>query len=188
MRKRVSTMRHKNFNQIFGNVLIGIVLGFFVLSHTAPALTFAQVPDGTCSDKKDNDGDGRIDWNGGNLNGTMVPPDPACINAQGAEYADDVTSKLIPCTNKCDLGSLMQLINNLITFLIKVILFPITVLMFVYAGYQYITAQGNPSKKANVKKMLWHLVGGIVLILCAWLIVKTLLVVLGYTDRLYFFE
>jgi hypothetical protein len=147
---------------------------------------------GTCSDGYDNDGDGRTDWNGGkNSNGELLPPDPVCINAESEEVADEVTGSkiaLIPCVNKCDLGSFMQLINNLITLMIKFLLFPVAVLLFVYAGFKYITAEGNASKKANVKKMIKNFLLGVLLMLCAWLIVKTVLVVVGYTDRLYFFD
>jgi hypothetical protein len=82
----------------------------------------------------------------------------------------------------------MQLLNNLITLMIKFLLFPVAVLLFVYAGYKYITAEGNASAKANVKKMIKNFLLGVLLMLCAWLIVKTVLVVVGYTDRLYFFD
>lgn len=143
---------------------------------------------GTCSDGKDNDGDCRADWAGVTIEGETLPPDPACVTKQSSEYADDVLSSIIPCTDKCDLGSVFELLNNLIGFLIKVVMFPIAILMFMYAGYKYITAQGNPAKKANVKKMAGHLIGGLVLILCAWVIVKTVLILVGYEDNLFFFE
>ena len=55
---------------------------------------------------------------------------------------------------------------------------PIVVLLFVYAGYQYIMAQGNPSKVANLKKLVSNILLGIILILCSWLIVKVILTVL----------
>ncbi len=148
---------------------------------TSPTMT-------TCTDGIDNDGDGRIDWTGGKIGGTPVGPDPSCISALSKEVPDDVVSNIIPCTNKCDLGSVFELINKLITFLITFLVLPVTIILFMYAGFKYITAQGNPSKIANVRKMVQHLVGGLLLVLCAWIIVKTLLLTLGYTDQLYFFE
>lgn len=178
------------FKAIFASTLVLVALFSSAHIFSLPRAQ-AQAPTGTCGDHIDNDGDGRVDWTGGTINGQPVPPDPACLNAQGDEYADQKTnssSPLIPCVNKCDLGSVMQLLNNLITFLIKVILFPISILLFVYAGYTYIISQGEPGKRVKVKSMIKHLILGIVLILCAWIIVKTLLVVLGYTDSLYFFE
>ena len=47
-----------------------------------------------------------------------------------------------------------------------------------YAGFKYITAEGNPSKIANLKKILGNIVLGIVIMLCAWLIVRTIMNVL----------
>jgi hypothetical protein len=47
-----------------------------------------------------------------------------------------------------------------------------------YAGFKYITAEGNPSKIANLKKILGNIFLGIVLMLCAWLIVRTIMTTL----------
>jgi hypothetical protein len=154
--------------------------------------TMAGGGKGTCSDGVDNDCDGRTDWDGGwDCNGEPAPPDPSCISATSEEIADMRTGSaipLIPCVNKCDLGSVLQLLNNLISFLIKVIFFPIVVVMFLIIGFKYITSQGNTNMHAKLRSMIWHLVIGILIILCAWLIIKTLLVLIGYTDTLYFFE
>jgi len=184
------------FNSIFGNrvartfakgivtlLLLTVLGGVMPYGHDLPV--YAQQSEGTCNDGLDNDGDGRADWDGVQ---DKFPPDPACVNANGEEYADDVVSTLIPCTNKCDLGSVFQFINNLISFLIKTVLFPVSILIFVFAGYKYITAQGNPSKKADVKKMVRNLIFGMVLILTSWVIVKTILIVVGYDNTLFFFE
>lgn len=180
------------FKALFASVLLILMLAplsaspvLFAQTTTAQTAT----PKGTCSDGIDNNGDGTIDWNGGTINGKPVPADPSCISPDSMEQSDTVDKgSLVPCTNNCDLNSAMQLINNLITFLIKVILFPVAIIMFMYAGYTYITSQGNPSKRADVKKMLKHLILGLLLILCAWLIVKTLLVMIGYTDNTFFFN
>ena len=83
---------------------------------------------------------------------------------------------------------MFALLNKLIEFLIKVILFPVAILLFVYAGYKYITAQGNPSKRANVKKMIGNLILGMVIILTSWVVVKTVLLLIGYDQTLYFFD
>ncbi len=158
--------------------------------QTGKSLTGAtSVGDGTCGDGKDNDGDGKRDWDGVASGGIpQYQPDPACLNPDMTEEADVVAKgSWIPCTNKCDLPSVFVFINSIIEKLITVILFPISVLMFVYAGYRYITAQGNPSKKADIKKMLRNLILGIIIILISWVAVQTALQVVGYTDSLYFF-
>lgn len=103
-------------------------------------------------------------------------PDPSCFSeAATTETGDDVVSTIIPCTDKCTLTDVFRLLNNVITFFFKVILIPIFVVMLMYAGYQYLTAEGNPGKKANLKKMIGNFVKGILLILCAWLIVRTIM-------------
>lgn len=186
----MQTLQSMKHMRLFKLLSVSILLSVSLLV-IMPAIATAQ-PVGTCADKIDNDGDGRIDWTGGiDAKGNTVPPDPSCINASSNEVADEVTgasAKIIPCVNKCDLGSVLQLLNNVIEFLIKVLLFPVAIAMFMYAGYQYIISQGQPVKKVNVKRMVGKLILGILLILCSWVIVKTLLVSLGYTDTLYFFE
>lgn len=180
----------QRFNLIFASIILGTLIlsgtAFFHSSVSAQGNTPAPI--GTCADGADNDGDGRADWAGATIGGEVYPPDPSCINKNSVEQADVVAQgSLVPCTNKCDLASVFTLLNTFISFLIKVILFPVSILMFVYAGYQYITAQGNPAKTANVKKLVKHLVLGIIIILTAWVVVRSGLSLIGYDDSLYFF-
>ncbi len=187
-----SMKRTVTFSRIFASTaLLVLLIGSGNISANAQeTMCPAQGGSGpgTCNDGKDNDGDCRADWGGVTIGGELYPPDPACVTKNSSEYADDVKSTIIPCTNKCDLGSVFELANKVIGFLIKVVLFPVSIFLFIYAGFKYITAQGNSAKKANIKKMIGNLILGIVLILCAWVIVKTVLVVVGYEDNLFFFE
>lgn len=68
-------------------------------------------------------------------------------------------------------------INNLIVFLITVLFIPIIVLMIMYAGFSYFMAQGDPKKLVSLKSMAKHIILGMLLILCAWLIVKVTLTI-----------
>lgn len=114
-------------------------------------------------------GDGIID----------IEPDPSCFSeAAVVEKGDDVVSNIIPCTDKCTFSDVFRLLNNIIKFFFTTLLIPIFIIMLMYAGYQYITAQGNPSKVANLKKMLGNFAKGLLLILCAWLIVRTIMTTL----------
>lgn len=123
-----------------------------------------------------NNGDGKLDFE----------PDPSCFSpTQTEEKADDVARgadgmplSVIPCTDKCTFGDVFRLLNNLLTFFITKLLIPIFVTIIMYAGFKYITAEGNPSKIANLKKMIANIVLGIVLILCSWLIVRTIMTTL----------
>lgn len=118
-------------------------------------------------------------------NTPYVPTPPVTVTTPGtiltAEQiaADKKGNGLVPCKDTCDFNDILQLVNNLITFLITTLFIPIVILLFVYAGYKYITAQGNPSKVADLKKMVWHIVVGMLLVLCSWLIVKTIISILS---------
>ncbi len=91
--------------------------------------------------------------------------------------ADKIGSGLVPCVDTCDFNDVLRLINNLITFLITTIFIPIVILLFMYAGYRYLTAGGNPAKIVNIKKMVRNIIVGMLLVLCSWLIVKTIVTV-----------
>lgn len=91
--------------------------------------------------------------------------------------ADKFGSGLVPCTDTCDFNDVLRLINNLITFLITTIFIPIVILLFMYAGYRYLTAGGNPAKIVNIKKMVRNIIVGMLLVLCSWLIVKTVVTI-----------
>ncbi|HVY35677.1 MAG TPA: pilin [Candidatus Paceibacterota bacterium] len=143
-------------------------------AHPDPTIHEA---DTDCNDGIDNDSDGLIDG-----------ADPDCQVPHVAGTSGPFEGGLVPCENKCDLNSAFALINKLVDFLIKVVFFPISIIMFMYTGARYILSEGKPNVRAQVKKLIGHLIGGIVLILCAWVIVKTILVVLGYKEALVFFQ
>ncbi|HTH93138.1 MAG TPA: hypothetical protein VL576_01500 [Candidatus Paceibacterota bacterium] len=102
--------------------------------------------------------------------------------------AQSTGSGLIPCDGPdCDVNSVMQLINNLINFFFRTLLVPIFVIMIMYLGFGYITAGGKPGQHAKLASMAKHMVLGLVLILCAFFIVKVILSILGYHDTFNFF-
>lgn len=140
----------------------------------------------TCTDGIDNNEDGRIDYYGG-PNGEF--PDPSCYRIDAEEVKDDVAvGSLVPCTDNCGFDDVFVLLNNVLKFIITTLLIPIFVIMIMYIGFKYLTSQGNPAMHLKFKKMLWHIFIGLVIILSAWLIVRTILTSLGYTDGLLFFD
>lgn len=147
-----------------------------------------------CNDGQDNDKDGKADQYGVD---TSTPedgiidlePDPSCFSSTATtEVADDVSSTIIPCTDKCTFGDVFKLLNNIFKFFFKVLLLPLFIIMIMYAGFSYLGAQFNGMKKVELKSLFTHMIGGILLILCAWLIVYTILSFLGYTEGLVFFQ
>jgi hypothetical protein len=105
-----------------------------------------------------------------------------------AAHAASTGSGLIPCDGPdCDLNSVIQLANTLMTFFFKTLLLPLFVVMIIYLGYSYIAAQGKPGQHAKLGSMAKHMVLGLLLMLLAWAIVRTVLSLIGYHDDLLFF-
>ncbi len=98
---------------------------------------------------------------------------------------------LVPCDgaagDECTLNSVIQLANNLMSFFFNTLLLPIVIAMIMYVGYSYIAALGKPGQHAKLGSMAMHLVLGLLLMLCAWVIVRAIISILGYHDSLYFF-
>lgn len=138
-----------------------------------------------CHDGKDNNGDGKADQYGvdipdpatGKTDGIIdLEPDPSCFSPTATQEAnDDVVSTIIPCTDKCTFSDVFRLLNNIISFFFTTLLIPIFIIILMYSGYQYIAAQGDPSKIANLKKILRNIALGIIIVLCAWLVVRTIM-------------
>lgn len=79
---------------------------------------------------------------------------------------------IVPCINNCDYGYLIQLVNNIINWMV-VISVPVSAGVFAWAGILYMTSAGS-SKKEDAKKMLTKVFWGFVFILSAWIIVTTI--------------
>lgn len=146
-----------------------------------------ETGDGTCKDGIDNSvpSDGKADYYGVDTDGDGVldlEPDPSCIAPEGTEKADISNSQIISCYNFCTFSDVLKTINNLIVFLITKLFVPIVVFLFMYTGFKYIMAQGDPKKIVNLKKMIFNILIGMLLVLCSWLIVKVIMTVLVKDD------
>ena len=99
---------------------------------------------------------------------------PKC--GQVITTTDSVTGKetfTMPTT--CNFNFFMQLINNIIRFLLFTIATPLIALILVYAGYLFITAGGNAGVSEKVRHLLFNAVIGYIIALAAWLIVNTII-------------
>ncbi len=97
-------------------------------------------------------------------------------------------SGLITCDGvdtECNFEKLILMINRVINFFIYIIAGPIIALSFAYAGFLMVTSGGNPSKKDEAKSIVGKALVGFIFLLAAWLIVKTILVVFGYSGPLF---
>ncbi|MES2409396.1 MAG: hypothetical protein V4509_03810 [Patescibacteria group bacterium] len=79
---------------------------------------------------------------------------------------------------ECGWADFLNLINRIMKFII-VISASIGVLMFAYAGFLYLTAFGEMGKVEQAHKIFSTTITGIIIIMLAWLIVATILKVLG---------
>ena len=87
---------------------------------------------------------------------------------------------LVPCTgaNTCNFCSLLQLIQNVITFLLQIAV-PVGVLVLMFGGFQMVTAAGNTKQVQEGQKLMTQAAVGFVIMLTGWLIVNTLIVSLA---------
>lgn len=101
----------------------------------------------------------------------------------GEEFNDGLTT----CDGivvECTFEKLLLLVNKVLRFLIFIIGVPIVTLSFAYAGFLMVTSGGNSGKKEEAKKIITSATIGLVVLLAAWLIVRTVLLVFGYSGPL----
>ena len=82
---------------------------------------------------------------------------------------------LIPCGGTdCTFDHFIQLIQNVINFLLVTIAIPLATILFSYAGWLYLSAAGDSGKISQAHEIFKNVVLGLVLALAAWLIVNTI--------------
>ena len=91
---------------------------------------------------------------------------------------------LVPCGNTgqpaCDFNGFMTLINTVIRFILFDLVVPIAAIMFFYAGFLMVTSGGSAESKTKAKGIFTNAVFGLVIAVAAWLIIRTLLLILGF--------
>ena len=87
----------------------------------------------------------------------------------------------VPKADQCDFNALMRLVNNIIDFILYYLAIPICAIMFFYAGFLLVTAGGEVAHaRTEAKSIFLNAFLGLVLAFAAWLIIKTVLSILGY--------
>jgi hypothetical protein len=90
---------------------------------------------------------------------------------------DPITKKIL---NKCTYDHIFELINNVINFILYILAIPIAAIMFAYAGFLYLTSGGDTGKVSKATSIFGDVAMGLVFVAGAWLIIKTVLSILGY--------
>jgi len=91
-------------------------------------------------------------------------------------------TKLVPCDGvDCDVDDFMTLVFNVINFVIFLgVIF--SSLVFAYAGFLYITAQGDTTKVQKATKMFTGVAVGLFLAFTAFLIIQLITSTLGLNE------
>jgi len=87
--------------------------------------------------------------------------------------------------NPCNFNMVMAFINNAINFLVIKLATPLFALIIVYAGWLYLSSGGSSENVTKAKTILKNSVIGYIVALAAWLIVKSILLGLGFTGPMF---
>jgi len=92
---------------------------------------------------------------------------------------------LVPCGNPgepaCTLGHLFQMLGLIYNFIVYTIAVPLATLIIIVGGVLILVSGGNPEMAGRGKKALMAGVIGLVLVFCSWVIINTVMSVLGYS-------
>jgi hypothetical protein len=91
-------------------------------------------------------------------------------------------------SDPCNFEYLMTMLNYIIDWSFKYLATPIFAILFIYAGYLYITSSGNPGNVNTAKKIIKNALWGYLIILASWLIIDTIVAGLGFTGETYLTE
>ena len=100
----------------------------------------------------------------------------------GAKTPKEFSGGLVPCDNsdkKCEWNELMELVNRVIKYVFFFLVLPIVAIMFAYAGIQMIFAGGGEAM-TKARNTFSNAVIGFLIALGAWLIINTILRILGF--------
>jgi hypothetical protein len=97
----------------------------------------------------------------------------------------------IPCDGvkvQCDFPALVKLVERVINFILYALAIPIAAIMFTYAGFKLVASGGSSEARTSARKIFTNAVIGLVMVAAAWLIIKTLLVIVGFKSIGTFFK
>lgn len=99
-------------------------------------------------------------------------------DASGKETKSIV--KIVNPDKMCDFDDLIDTVNRIITFMLLLAL-PIVAMLLAWAGGLLLFSGGSTSKRDEAKKIFFNAIIGLLIAFLAFLIVKTILIALGYS-------
>lgn len=113
------------------------------------------------------------DANGAPTSPLADPDNTPNIPENNPPQTDDPASgNFIPCTDDCDSADLVRLINNVINFLVFQVAIFLATVIIVWAGVLYVLYPYKPGNKELAKKMIFSAIGGLMIVLSAYIIIK----------------
>jgi hypothetical protein len=82
--------------------------------------------------------------------------------------------------NPCGFDHIFELINNIVNFLLFTLALPLAAILFAYAGFLFMFSGMQPEQRTKAKKIFGNVAFGFILAVAAWVIVHTILTILGY--------
>lgn len=172
------------------------VLPAFAQLTPAPDNGGINPPVSQCNDKIDNDKDGGIDTNGftvtvnpGGGAPVKYPADKEC--KAGIQCEDGTTKCVTPKTgdpssratsldlkvrinNPLKVDTIEGAIQLFMNAVLRIAL-PFIIIFFIWSGFSFVLARGNPEKVKTAKNMFWYTIIGTLLILGAWTITNAII-------------
>lgn len=91
--------------------------------------------------------------------------------------------KVIDPKDQCNFNSAIELINNIISFILVYLAIPIATIMLLIGGGMFIFGASNSGTRTKAKGVLLRAVVGLVIAFAAFLIIQWLLNTLGYDSK-----
>lgn len=155
-------------------------------------LTECGPSSGSVSNNANSDSLGNTQNQTGQANQNNANPSSITINvdvANSPELAgENINEGLVQCgfgqSYDCDFNALLETIDRVLKFLLYIIVLPLAAILFAVAGIKLVIARekGKEAAMSDAKTLFGNVVIGLALALGAWIIVKFVLVILGYTD------
>jgi hypothetical protein len=86
-------------------------------------------------------------------------------------------------TSPCDFNYLLDLVNSVINFVLVTLATPLFALILIYVAWLYLSDMGSAENVTKAKKILKNAIIGYIIALAAWLIVKTILMSVGFNPK-----
>jgi len=114
---------------------------------------------------------------------TIVPqtcsigePKECCNPTHGSPCLDDPSCP-------CGINSFFDMLINIYDFIVKDIATPLAIIALIIGGALMMLSGGNPSLMGKGKTILFAAIIGLVLVFASWVIIDSILKIIGYTGN-----